>query len=123
MSTQNVYFLGVARIAGNSIVVASFSYNTDTDIGGVKQVLDQPNMNMQPGKHYTFSSGQFAWHLIAGKNNNIISYYFYSDIFFKNVFGIDDLNLIYILICAPNYPQRCAHACLEELQSNVSLLF
>jgi hypothetical protein len=91
--SQNVYYLGVARLAGQGIVVASFSYNTETDIGGVKQVLEQPNMNMSPGKHYTFSVGQLAWHLIS-----------------------DDLGLIYILICALNYPQRCAHMCLEELQ-------
>jgi hypothetical protein len=28
----------------------------------------------------------------------------------------DELGLIYILICQQLYPQRCAHACLEELQ-------
>lgn len=80
-------------MAGQGIVVASYSYNTDTDIGGIKQVLEQPNMNMSPGKHYSFSVAQMAWHLIA-----------------------DDLGLIYILICQINYPQRTAHACLEELQ-------
>ena len=47
--------------------MASHSYNTETDLGGVKQVLEQPNMNMAPGKHYSFSVGQLAWHLIAGK--------------------------------------------------------
>ncbi len=65
-SYGNVFFLGVARMAGQGIVVASYSYNTETDLGGVKQVLDQPNMNMSPGKHYSFSVGQLAWHLIAG---------------------------------------------------------
>ena len=94
---DNVYFLAVARMAGQGIVVASYSYNTDTDIGGVKQVLEQPNMNMTPGKHYSFSVGQLAWHLIA-----------------------DDMGLIYILICKLNYPQRVAHSCLEELQRTVS---
>ena len=49
------------------IVVASYSYNTETDLGGVKQVLEQPNMNMTPGKHYSFAVAQLAWHLIAGK--------------------------------------------------------
>lgn len=63
---ENVYFLGVARLAGQGIVVASYSYNTDTDLSGVKQVLEQPNMNMSPGKHYSFAVGQMAWHLIAG---------------------------------------------------------
>jgi hypothetical protein len=63
----NVFFLGVARLAGSGIVVASHSYNTETDIDGVKQVLEQPNMNMVQGKHYSFTVGQVAWHLIAGK--------------------------------------------------------
>jgi hypothetical protein len=31
----------------------------------------------------------------------------------------DDQNLIYILISQLNYPQRVAHACLEELQRTV----
>lgn len=68
MSTSygNVFFLGVARIAGQGIVVASHSYNTETDLGAVKQVLEQPNMTMAPGKHYSFTVGQLAWHLIAG---------------------------------------------------------
>eukprot|EP01038_Epipyxis_sp_PR26KG_P009136 gene9136-12322_t len=92
-SYGNVLFLGVARIANQGIVVASYSYNTETDLGGVKQVLEQPNLNMSPGKHYSFAVGQLAWHLIA-----------------------DDLGLIYIVICQASYPQRCAHMCLEELQ-------
>jgi len=97
---ENVFFVGVARMAGQGIVIASYSYNTDTDIGGVKQVLDQPNMNMQVGKHYSFSVGKLAWHLIS-----------------------DDMGLIYILICKLDYPQRVAHACLEELQRSFSSKF
>lgn len=89
----NVFFLGVARMAGQGIVVASYSYNTETDLSGVKQVLEQPNMSLAPGKHYSFSVGQLAWHLIS-----------------------DDMGLIYILICQASYPQRCAHMGLEELQ-------
>ena len=89
----NVHFVGVARVAGQGIVIASHSYNTETDLNGVKQVLEQPNMTMSPGKHYSFSVAQVAWHLIA-----------------------DDMGLIYILICKLTYPQRCAHTCLEELQ-------
>lgn len=98
MSSQyhgNVFFLGVARMAGQAIVVASYSYNTETELSGVKQMLEQPNMNLAPGKHYSFAVGQMAWHLIS-----------------------DDMGLIYILICAVQYPQRCAHMCLEELQRN-----
>ena len=90
---NNVFFLGVARVAGQGIVVASYSYNSETDLGGVKQVLEQPNMQLSPGKHYSFSVGQSSWHLIA-----------------------DEMGLIYILISALTYPQRCGHNCLEELQ-------
>jgi hypothetical protein len=64
----NVQFIGVARIAGTGIIVASHAYHTKTDLNGVRQVLEQPNMNMAPGKHYSFNSGELAWHLIAGKN-------------------------------------------------------
>lgn len=68
----NVFFLGVARMQGYGIVVASYSYNTETDLGGVKQVLEQPNMNMTPGKHYSFAVAQLAWHLIAGKSEVLL---------------------------------------------------
>ena len=64
----NVHFLAVARVAsGRGIVIASLPYNTEIDLNGVKQVLEQPNMSMNPGKHYSFSVGASAWHLIAGK--------------------------------------------------------
>ena len=69
MSTSygNVLFLGVARIADHQgIVVASRSYNTKTE-PEVKPILEQPNMQMEPGKHYSFTVGQLAWHLIAGE--------------------------------------------------------
>lgn len=65
-----VHFLGVARIAGQGLILASHSYNTQTDLDAVKQVLEQPNMNMAPGKHYSFAVGQLAWHLIAGASRN-----------------------------------------------------
>lgn len=92
-SYGNVFFLGVARLSGQALVIASYSYNTETDLNAVKQVLEQPNVSMNAGKHYSFTVGQLAWHLIS-----------------------DDMELIYILICNINYPQRCAHMCLEELQ-------
>eukprot|EP00604_Paraphysomonas_vestita_P000772 CAMPEP_0174825270 /NCGR_PEP_ID=MMETSP1107-20130205/42601_1 /TAXON_ID=36770 /ORGANISM="Paraphysomonas vestita, Strain GFlagA" /LENGTH=182 /DNA_ID=CAMNT_0016056737 /DNA_START=229 /DNA_END=777 /DNA_ORIENTATION=+ len=48
---------------------------------------------MAPGKHYSFNVGPHSWHLIS-----------------------DDIGLIYILITKGTYPQRCAHAGIEELQ-------
>lgn len=66
-NNQNVFFVGVARIANREgIVVGSFSYNTETNLDGVRQVLAQPNMNLDAGKHYSFQVAQMAWHLIQG---------------------------------------------------------
>ena len=42
----------------------------------------------------------------------LINYYYYF---------IDEFGLIYVLICTQYYPQRVAHACLVELQSEVNI--
>ena len=63
---NNVHFVGVARVAGQANLVASYCYNSEIDLKGVKQVLEQPNMLLSAGKHYTFSIGNSAWHFIAG---------------------------------------------------------
>lgn len=90
----NIHFVAVARLSfGNGIIMTSHSYNTETDLNAVKQVLEQPNMSLNPGKHYSFSVNNTQWHIIA-----------------------DDSALIYIMISKFNYPQRVAHAALEELQ-------
>ena len=39
---------------------------------------------------------------------------------FLNFYIKDDNEFIYILLCAPSYPQRCAYACLDECQKSVS---
>lgn len=66
-SYGNVFFMAVCRLEGhNGIVIASHSYNTETDLSGVKAVLEQPNMTMSPAKHYSFTVAQLAWHIIAG---------------------------------------------------------
>lgn len=69
---NQVYFLCAARMAGQAIIVASYAYNIETDLGAVKQVLEQPNMKMAPGKHYSFSFNDLAWHLIAGRNLEVM---------------------------------------------------
>eukprot|EP00608_Synchroma_pusillum_P011973 CAMPEP_0198420228 /NCGR_PEP_ID=MMETSP1452-20131203/766_1 /TAXON_ID=1181717 /ORGANISM="Synchroma pusillum, Strain CCMP3072" /LENGTH=233 /DNA_ID=CAMNT_0044140379 /DNA_START=8 /DNA_END=709 /DNA_ORIENTATION=- len=90
----NVYFTCVARREGSrAIVVASHSYNTETDLNAVRQVLEQPTLEMNPRSHYAFTTSGMAWHLMA-----------------------DMRGLIYVLITRDQYPQRCAHACLEELE-------
>ena len=68
-SNQNIFFIGVARtVKSEGIIVGSFSFNTETDLSAVKQVLEQPTVNLVPGKHYSFAVGQMAWHLIQGKS-------------------------------------------------------
>ena len=52
---------------GQGIVIASHAYNSDTDLNGVKQALEQSTTSMSPGKHYSFTvANSNAWHLIAG---------------------------------------------------------
>jgi hypothetical protein len=45
---------------GHGVIVCSHSYNTETELHAVRQVLEQPNMQMAPGKHYAFSVGQLG---------------------------------------------------------------
>jgi hypothetical protein len=48
----NVQFLAVARLSfGSAIIMCSHSYNAETDLSAVKQVLEQPNMSLNPGNH------------------------------------------------------------------------
>jgi hypothetical protein len=113
---NNVLFLGVARLPGQAIILASYSYNAETDLGVVRQVLEQPNTRLQPGNHYAFTVEQLAWHLISGIVN-IVAHR-------KQVLSFDgvitdDSGFIYIMIVAASYPQRCAHMGLEELQRTV----
>ena len=67
---KNVYFMGVARMAGQSIILTSYSHHTETELGAVKQALEQPNMNLAPGKHYSFNVGPLTWHLISGNSRS-----------------------------------------------------
>ncbi len=129
---NNVLFICAARMAGQAIVVASYSYNTDTDLSAVKQALEQPSMNLSPGKHYSFNAGSNAWHFISGAFGftyviiELRRKAFYGGLFYNLCMtdfifpSVDDQGLIYTLVCAANYPQRCAHMCLEELQRTVS---
>ena len=72
MGDLNIYFLAVARVQGEGIVVASHSNDSSVELSGVTQVIEQPTMSMQPGKHYSFdvgkSSGGQTWHLISGRS-------------------------------------------------------
>ena len=90
---QNIHFLGVGRVAGQGIVIADYSYKSKTDITGVKQVLEQPNMQLSPGKHYRFVTGHLAWHLISGNLWSIVTWYISEEYHRKwNIFY--DLNIL-----------------------------
>lgn len=72
----NVLFVGVGRVAGQGIVVASHLYHSQIELQAVRQVLEQPNMSMVPGKHYSFDTGQHSWHLINGNYINLCRFIF-----------------------------------------------
>ena len=72
----NVLFLGVARLAGQAIIIASHVYHSIIDLDGVRKALEQPNMTLVPGKHYSFDSGQQTWHLTSGNLWNIPRVFF-----------------------------------------------
>ncbi len=64
---NNVHYLGVAKSGIKPIILASYSYNSETNLDGVRKVLEQPNLaTLVPGKHYSFAVGAVVWHLIAG---------------------------------------------------------
>ena len=84
MADLNIYFLAVGRVQGEGIVVASHSNDSNVELSGVTQVIEQPTMNMQPGKHYSFDVGKKdspsqAWHLISGTWNRFL----YRDLIFQ----------------------------------------
>ena len=66
MVDHNIYFLAVARVQGEGIVVASHANDCEVEVEAVASVLEQPGMSIEPGKHYSFESGNQAWHLIGG---------------------------------------------------------
>ena len=94
MTEQNIYYMAVARSAGEGIVVAEYSNDCEVDVDAVGNVLEDPSMKISPGKHYSFTVGdQQAWHLIG-----------------------DHHGMIYILITQPDYKSKAAYVCLEEMQ-------
>ena len=62
---QNVFFVAVAR---SNLILGSYCHNNiQTDLNGVKKMLEQPDvMFMTTGKHYSFTIEDVAWHLIKG---------------------------------------------------------
>ncbi len=67
-----LFFLGIARTAREySVIVASNSYNAQIDNENVHQVLNDPSLTMNPGKHYSFSANTLDWHLVSGSSNLI----------------------------------------------------
>ena len=87
---NNVSFMGVARIS-DKCVVASLAYNSSVDLAGVKKVLGE-KIGMQAGTHYSFSTGQMTWNLMA-----------------------DNLGRVFITITASSYPTRVATQCVDDL--------
>ena len=75
MATQQVYFIGIGRLEeGRAVIIGCASFNTETDLSGVKRIIEQPNTT--PGKHFTFQTGEVSWHLIQGKAILLLQYSF-----------------------------------------------
>ena len=126
--SQNLFYVGVARNDnGRGIVLGGHANHTEVDLKGIRQVLEQPGLDITPGKHYSFTVSDVAWHLIQG------IFIYYSFLFFilysililllLHFIRTDEYFIYYVLICKQYYPQRVAHACLDELQRQVSILF
>lgn len=91
-SKGNVSFIAVAR-SDDRVVLASGSHGATIDLSGVKVLISPEQMNqVEVGQHYNFGAGQTMWHLMS------------------------DGPLIYICICAMQYPSRHANALLDELR-------
>jgi hypothetical protein len=69
---QYVFYLGVARITdGKSFFVANFSFNSETDTDGIRQVVEQTKFELQKGRHYAVCVAQLSLHLIQGKEEDL----------------------------------------------------
>lgn len=79
----------------NFIKVACFSYHGYHKVtaGDLQNVLKDVTV-MTVDSLYSFEKGMLSWNIL-----------------------MDDINLVYILICTKEYPRRCADLCLHELQS------
>ena len=77
----NIRFMAVARVSNGKeagVIMASHTYNPteiSIDLQGVQKVLDQPDSQIIPGKHYSFTIERNAWHLIAGNSDRDYMYY------------------------------------------------
>jgi hypothetical protein len=116
---SNVKFLGVAN--KQSIVIATHNHYTKLDVDSVQNVLRQPNIAIRQSAIYSFSVEQFGWHVVEG----------IASVFSLHLMNIlasltDENGYIYVLITSISYPQRCAHACLNEAQQlvcNITIIF
>ena len=123
--SQNLFYVGVARNDnGRGIVLGGHANHTEVDLKGIRQVLEQPGLDITPGKHYSFTVSDVAWHLIQGIFiiHNCYSLFIAITLLFLHLICTDEYFIYYVLICKQYYPQRVAHACLDELQRQVSIL-
>ena len=94
--SQGIKYLGVARkeagAAGDCVVIASFAKVVSHKVD--KYAIKKAITNIQSDQHCSFAVGESVWSVL-----------------------VDDINLVYILTCSKEYPQRCAVLCLQELQT------
>jgi len=94
MSLGNIHFLGVARKdADRAVLMTSYNEASEIDDEAIVRMVEQPELQLAPSTHYSFEIAGLSW----------------------CVYG-DDRGRVYILIAQVDYPSRCSHSCLEELE-------
>ena len=94
MSLGNILFLGVARREQDrAVLMTSYNEASEIDDDAIIRLVEQPELELSPSTHFSFEIAGLRW----------------------SVFG-DNRSRVYILISQVDYPSRCCHACLEELE-------
>ena len=90
---DNIIFIGIVRWDTNKKdFIIMTSYTADSAKFNEDCVKDAVK-DIKSADYYTCDCGVLSWHIV-----------------------LDELNLFYVFLCRKDYPQRCAHMCLNELQ-------
>lgn len=92
MNPSNIYGICVVNIDKPYLILAIYTNNCKLDLPLIKSVVNDNNMAMSLGYHYSFIHETFAWHMIT------------------------DNKYIYILIVSENYPVRVTNKCLMDIK-------
>ena len=125
--------LRVVSLATNAIVmlfIQSITYNLTNPDDGSCALLHTQASCLQP-KSPAYSRTCEGCYWILGRPLPTLRTVSVSDVqtcflpehLISTIDNLDDQQCVYLLICNPHYPQRCAHMCLGELQRSVRNVF